>query len=81
MLILSRKPGERIIVTLTDGTQIIIGIGTIDCKGNSATVGVEAAREIIVDREEIHLQKEEERCQMLPRIIKNGTSPLSLKKP
>jgi len=88
MLVLSRRPGERIIVTLPTGDTIIIGIGGVDATTNGVKIGLDAPRSITIDREEVWERKQAEirsketnAWPTQPRIIKKGTSPLSLKKP
>jgi carbon storage regulator len=48
MLVLSRRPGEEIIL---DGT---IRITVVSVKGNRIRIGIEAPRSVVVDRKEIH---------------------------
>lgn len=52
MLILSRKKGEKICV----GNDITIMI--VDIRGDQVQVGIDAPREVPVDREEIRDDKE-----------------------
>lgn len=54
MLMLSRKAGQRICI----GDDIVVVIGDIDRRSNSVKVGVEAPRNISVDREEVRMKKE-----------------------
>jgi carbon storage regulator len=51
MLILTRLPGEEIRI----GPDIVIRVMAI--KGNQVRLGIDAPRDIAVDREEIHLRK------------------------
>lgn len=51
MLVLTRRPSECIRV----GDHI--GITVLDVRGNQVRIGVEAPRDISVDREEIYLLK------------------------
>ena len=48
MLVLSRRPGEEIIL---DGT---IRITVVSVKGNRIRLGIEAPPSVVVDRKEIH---------------------------
>lgn len=56
MLILSRKPGESLIITASNGEVIEVHISK-KTQGNQIRIGVEAPRGVIVDREEVHLRK------------------------
>jgi carbon storage regulator CsrA len=58
MLIITRRTGEVLDVTLEDGHRlefVILGV-----KGNQVRVGVNARRTIIVDRHEISVRKRAE---------------------
>ena len=58
MLILSRRIGEKLII----GDNVTVTILAV--KGNQVRIGIEAPRNVRVDREEIHeriLKEEEER--------------------
>ena len=58
MLIMTRRPGELIDVTLEDGRRIeIFCLGVV---GNQVRVGINAAKTIIVDRHEISVRKAKE---------------------
>lgn len=52
MLVLSRHPGERIMI----GEDIVITI--VDIRGDKVRIGIEAPVEVQVDREEIRERKE-----------------------
>ncbi len=52
MLVLSRKPGESIVI----GNDVVVTI--LDVKGDQIRVGVSAPREVQVHREEIYRQLE-----------------------
>ncbi len=54
MLILTRRIGEALIFTDGD-TEIRMSI--LKVKGNQIRIGVEAPRNVTVDREEIHQRK------------------------
>ncbi len=51
MLILTRRPGERLCI----GENVVVTILAV--KGNQVRIGVEAPRSVAVDREEIHQRK------------------------
>ena len=54
MLVLMRKPGEAIHI----GRRIVVTL--ISLERNRARIGIDAPRDVIVDREEIALKKREE---------------------
>lgn len=51
MLILTRRPGERLCI----GEDIVVTILAV--KGNQVRIGIAAPRDVAVDREEIHQRK------------------------
>lgn len=51
MLILSRKPGETIVI----GGEITVTVLAV--RGNQVRIGVTAPKGVIVDREEIHQRR------------------------
>jgi len=55
MLILTRKPGESIIM---DGGKITIKI--LSLNGSEISLGCTAPKDVSINREEIHLQKVQE---------------------
>ena len=55
MLVLSRKRGDRICV----GDGIVVTVLAIG--GNSVRIGIEAPRDVQVDREEVRVRKNAER--------------------
>lgn len=55
MLVLSRKRGDRICV----GDGIVVTVLAIG--GNSVRIGIEAPRDVQVDREEVRVRKSVER--------------------
>lgn len=57
MLILTRKVGETICI----GKDIRIMV--LDASHDKARVGVEAPRDVAVDREEIYIRKQQEKLQ------------------
>lgn len=48
MLTVTRKPGERLIITLEDGREITVVIGTV--QGKKVRVSIDAPRTIVVSR-------------------------------
>lgn len=56
MLALSRKPGEKIIITTEAGERIEIEIGRKTC-ASQVHLRFHAPRSVTVDREEVHLRK------------------------
>jgi len=58
MLILTRRTGEAIILRLEDGRRIEIRV--LGIKGNQVRHGIECAKSIGIDREEISLRKDAE---------------------
>jgi carbon storage regulator len=51
MLILTRRPGERLCI----GENVVVTVLAV--KGTQVRVGIEAPRSVAVDREEIHQRK------------------------
>lgn len=51
MLILTRKPNERISIVTEDGTRVTIVL--MQCSGSRARLGVTAPKEVQVLREEL----------------------------
>ena len=51
MLILTRKPGETLVI----GDNIEVTV--LEVRGNQVRIGVSAPKDMIVDREEIHLRR------------------------
>jgi len=51
-LIVTRKPGERIMI---DGGRIVVTVVQVD--GGRVRVGVEAPVDVVIDREELHEAK------------------------
>lgn len=60
MLILTRRPGERLCI----GENVLITILAV--KGNQVRIGIAAPRDIAIDREEIHERKQADRRATLP---------------
>ncbi len=58
MLILTRRPGESIIIELPTGQQIEVTV--LGIKGNQVRIGTEAPKDIAVHREEIAQRIKEE---------------------
>ena len=58
MLVLTRKPGQKIIVTVPAGcAEQTIEITIGDYHRGKTPIGVEASHEIKIDREEVYLSK------------------------
>jgi carbon storage regulator len=55
MLVLSRRPGEKIMI----GDNIVITVSEVD--GDKVKLGIQAPRNVAVDREEIRSRKDRER--------------------
>jgi carbon storage regulator len=66
MLILTRRRGERLCI----GEQVVITI--LDVRGHQVRVGIEAPKDVPVDREEVHLRKDAERRRRLSGSGGNG---------
>jgi carbon storage regulator CsrA len=60
MLILTRRPGEQIDITLEDGRRIEVVL--LGVAGNQVRYGINAAKSIVVDRHEITARKRAEVC-------------------
>lgn len=58
MLVLTRRPGEVIDITLEDGRRI--EVRTLGVNGNQVRYGIDAPRSITVDRHEITRRKWDE---------------------
>lgn len=60
MLILTRRIGESLVISdlpIKPKDDEIITVSVLGVKGNQVRIGVDASREIAVDREEIHERK------------------------
>lgn len=53
MLILSRKSGQAIMI----GDKVVVRV--VEVRGNQVSIGVEAPRDVIVDREEVWERRSE----------------------
>ena len=58
MLILTRKIGETIVIG-----DNLIKVSIYGVRGNQVRIGIDAPKEVIVDREEIHLRKQQEQVR------------------
>lgn len=56
MLILTRRPGESIIISLADGTTAKIEVSQVN--GGQVRLGIDAPAHVQADREEIYLAKQ-----------------------
>lgn len=55
MLILTRRVGESLVI----GDNVVVNV--LGVKGNQVRIGVDAPREVVVDREEVHDRKQAEK--------------------
>ena len=58
MLILTRRPEESVCI----GNNIRITV--LGIKGNQVRIGIRAPKDVVVDREEVHLRKQQEALPM-----------------
>jgi len=65
MLILMRRVGERLMI----GDDVIVKI--LEVEGNRVSIGIEAPKNILVDREEVFNKRREE--QGLPPLRREQT--------
>lgn len=75
MLILSRRVNEVIRISG------LIRIRVIGFKGNQVRLGIDAPPEVVVDREEIYLRKQEELRATLARTEAHESPPLEFRAP
>lgn len=61
MFVLSRKPNEKLRITLEDGRQIVVVV--VEVRGDKVRIGIDAAKTIRVDREEIAVSKAADLCE------------------
>jgi len=59
MLILTRRPGETLVMKTESGE--LINVTVLGVKANQVRIGVDAPQSVSVDREEIYLKKQAER--------------------
>jgi carbon storage regulator len=59
MLILTRRPGETLVMKTESGE--LINVTVLGVKASQVRIGVDAPKTVAVNREEIHLKKEAER--------------------
>ena len=59
MLILSRRQGESVVMTLANGD--LIEVTVLAMHSNQVRIGVDAPKTVTVDRQEIYLKKQSER--------------------
>ncbi len=60
MLILSRRPDESLHI----GDHIVITV--LGIKGHQVRIGIQAPKDIVIDREEVHQRKQRERTPSGP---------------
>jgi len=58
MLVLTRRPGEQIVI---DGN---IRLTVVSVKGDRVRIGIEAPPNVLVDREEIHARRQHSATQV-----------------
>ena len=58
MLILTRRVGESIVIG-----DNLIKVSVYGVRGNQVRLSIDAPRDVIVDREEIHLLKQQEKVE------------------
>lgn len=66
MLVLSRKENEEIVLTLVDGSTIVVR--AVEIRGDRVRLGIEAARDIGVHRREIHDRMIAERMEEIAQV-------------
>jgi len=68
MLLLTRKPGEKLII----GDNVTVTV--LSVKGNQVRIGIEAPRDVKIHREEIYerILKEREELHVTP-IVRRAT--------
>ena len=57
MLVLSRKVGERIVLTLPGGSEIWLSLLAIDRSRGYVRLGLEAPADVVISREELLLRR------------------------
>lgn len=55
MLLLSRKRGEKVIITIPGGRQIVLEL--VELRGAAARLGFIAPTDVKIDRMEVHLER------------------------
>ena len=62
MLILGRRPGETIVITMDLGSdkEVNIRCAVLGVKGNQVRLGIDAPGNVTVHREEVYLRIKEE---------------------
>jgi carbon storage regulator len=59
MLLLTRRPGEDLIIYTDDGLMITIGVHSMH--GGQVKLGIEAPQHVHIDRKEIYARKQAEK--------------------
>ncbi len=54
MLVLTRNLGQRILV----GEDVVVTV--LNVKGNQVRLGIDAARDVVIDREEVYLRRKQD---------------------
>jgi carbon storage regulator len=68
MLILTRRIGETLVITLPNGETVSVTV--LGVKGNQVRIGTEAPKHIAVNRKEIHERKQ--RGMPAPKAVGDG---------
>lgn len=64
MLILTRRPGETILIDTSDGEQIQVAV--LGVKGNQVRVGIEAPVDVVILRKEVADRRRFPMCSGAP---------------
>ncbi len=59
MLVLSRKTSESIVITMTDGRQILVTV--METRGDKVRLAFYAPADVVIDRQEVHDAKQKSR--------------------
>jgi carbon storage regulator len=72
MLVLSRRTGERIVISVPNSNDVVIVTLVENCgRGNGVRLGVDAPREYKVMREELLTEAERKALPKLDRVFKD----------
>jgi len=61
MLVVTRIPGEELIIYTDEGLEVVIVLHGI--KGQQARIGIKAAKEVHIDRREVFERKQLEKAK------------------